>query len=62
MGQYRVKEIRKRPPEKPSCWGRSIRSATIEVMQDGPHLVALLGQSALIVMHLRQIAVAAFNG
>src|SRR5215471_4488661 len=62
MGQNRFKEIRKWPSEKPRCWGRSIRSATIEVMQDSPHLVALLGQSTMIVMHLRQITVAPFDG
>jgi len=31
-------------------------------MQDGPHLDALCGQAPLIVMQLRQYAVAAFDG
>jgi hypothetical protein len=31
------------------------------MMQDRPHLVPLLGEAPLIVMHLRQQAVAAFN-
>jgi hypothetical protein len=31
-------------------------------MQDGPHLGALLGQATMIVMHLRQITMASFDG
>jgi hypothetical protein len=62
MGQHRFKEIGKRPPEKPRGRRRAIRSATIEVMQDAPHLIALFGQAPLIVMHLRQKAVASFDG
>ena len=62
MGYNCLKEIRKRPPEKTSRWRRAIRSATIEGMQDGPHLVAPLGQSTMIVVHLRQKAVASFDG
>lgn len=31
-------------------------------MQDGPHLVALLGQTTMIVMHVRQIPIASFDG
>ena len=52
MGYNRFKEIWKRPSEKAHCGRRAIRCATIEVMEDGPHLVALLRQSPLIVLHL----------
>src|SRR5262245_7873725 len=61
MGESRFKEVGKRPDEKTSRRSRAIRSATIEVRQDGPHLIALLGQPALIGLHLGQIAVAPFD-
>src|SRR5207244_4536475 len=48
--------------EKPSSWRRPIRSATIEVMQHGPHLGAALRPAAVVVRHLRQRAVAPFDG
>ena len=52
MGDNRCKEGWERPPEKTRRWRRAIRSATIEVMQDGPHLGAPLGQSTMSVRHL----------
>ena len=61
MGQNRFKEIWKRSSEKPGRGRRAIRRVTIEVMQDSPHLVTLLRQSTLIVMQLRQRAVAPFD-
>ena len=62
MRQHRFKEIRKRPPEKTRRGRRPIRSSTIEVMQGCPDLVPLLGQSTMMVMHVRQIPVATFHG
>ena len=56
VGYNCLKEIRKRPLEKTRRWRRAIRSATIEVRQDGPHLGSPLGQSTMIVRHLRQRA------
>ena len=62
MGQNRFKEIRKRPSEKTRRRRRAIRSATIEVLQDRPYFVSPLGQATVIVLHLRQRAVASFDG
>jgi hypothetical protein len=56
------KEIGKPPTEKATGWSCSIEGATIEVMQRRPYLVFLLWQSALVMMHLREIAIAAFDG
>jgi hypothetical protein len=61
MGSHRFKEVREFPPEKPRGRRCIIRSATIEVMQDGPHLGALLGQASMVVRHWRQKAVASFD-
>jgi hypothetical protein len=61
MCEHRFKEVREFPPEKPRGRCCIIRRATIEVRQDGPHLVALLGQASMMVMHLRQKAVASFD-
>src|SRR5262249_48021215 len=46
---------------KPYGWGRPIRGATIKVVQHCPYLVATRGQATVIVLHLRQIAVASFH-
>ncbi len=62
MGQNRFKELWKRPSEKTRRRRRAIRSATIEVMQDRPYFVSPLRQATMIVLHLRQIAVASFDG
>src|SRR5215470_6281528 len=61
VGQNRFKELRQCPPEKARRWRRAIRSATIEVMQDSPNFVSPLGQATMIVMPLRQIAIAPFD-
>ena len=61
MREHGCKEIRKRPPEKARRGRRAIRRATIEVMQDGPHLGAPLGQATMMVVHLRPRAVASFD-
>jgi hypothetical protein len=55
-------EVRQSPPEKPRGRRCPICGATIEVLQDSPHFVALLGQSPLIMVPLSHIAVAAFDG
>jgi hypothetical protein len=62
MGEYRFKEIWKCPPEESRRGCRAIRGATIEIVSDRPPLVLALRQAALVVMHLRQIAVAPFHG
>ena len=54
------KEVWKRSSEKPRGGCRAICGTAIEVMQDGPHLVPLLREPPLMVMSLRQSAVAAF--
>jgi hypothetical protein len=54
------KEVWKRSSEKPRGGCRAICGTAIKVMQDGPHLVPLLREPPLIVMSLRQSAVAAF--
>jgi hypothetical protein len=46
------KEVRKRPAEKPSRWGRAIRGVTIAVMQDRPPLIAPLGHPPMLVRHV----------
>src|SRR5713226_9524973 len=56
-----LKEVGKRAPEKPRGWCCSICGATIEVMQHRPDLVAAPGQAPMVVMHLRQGAVAPFD-
>ena len=60
-GQHHLKEVWKFPPEKARGRRRPVRGTTIEVVQHRPHLVAVLGQTSMIMMHLRQIAIAAFN-
>jgi hypothetical protein len=62
MGAHRFKEIRERPPETSTGWCRSIRSATIEVLHNRPHLVPVLWQSPLIVMQLSEGTVSALHG
>jgi hypothetical protein len=62
LRSHGLKEVRKSPPEKARGRRCPICRATIEVMQDRPHLGALLRQSPLIVVHLSQRAVAAFDG
>jgi hypothetical protein len=51
----------KRPPEKPRRRCRLISGPTIEVMQRCPHLIATHRQAAMVVLHLREVAVASLN-
>ena len=60
--QHRLKKIWKLPPEKAQGTRRPVRGTTIEVVQYRPHLVAAFWQAPMIMLHLRQIPVATFNG
>jgi hypothetical protein len=57
-----LKEIWKPPTEKAGGWRRAICSATIEVMPRRPHLGSLWWQATMVMMHLREIAIATFDG
>lgn len=56
-----LKQIGKRPPEKPRCRCGSIRGPAIEVVKHRPHRITTRGQTAMVMLHLRQISVASFN-
>jgi len=60
--EHCFKKVRKLPPEKPRCGRRTLWGTAIEVMEHRPHLVAPLRQASLMVMELRQSAIAAFDG
>jgi hypothetical protein len=59
--QHALKQIRKRPPEKPRRRCCPVCGSTIKVMQHRPHLVATHRQAAMVMLHLREIAVSTFN-
>src|SRR5215217_4078847 len=59
--QHTLEQIGKRPPEKPRRRCRPVRGPTIDIVQHRPHLVAAQGQAAMVVLHLREIAVATFH-
>src|SRR4029450_9502513 len=59
--QHALKEIRKRPPEKPRRRCCPVCGSTIKVMQHRPHLVATHRQAAMVMLHLRERAVSTFK-
>jgi hypothetical protein len=62
VGEDCLKEIGKPPTEKAGGWRRTICSAPIKVMQRRPHLGPLWWQAAMVMLHVRERAITAFDG
>ena len=61
-GDHRCKALGARPSDKARRGCRAIRCATIALVEDGPHLGALLRHAPLRVLHWCQTALAPFDG